>query len=266
MDRALLSSRRLVVGAILSVITSGAGATIGVAADILRSHLEPAGMAAASPPPPAGSGLDLSRASTVLRQQLGLERGAGLVVDGVHEGSWAAEAGFRQHDVLVRLDEQLLVLPEQFDALMESASPQSCTVLRAGREVSITLGAVARVASPSKASPGPFGLRPTPSSVAIMQEAVRPAGGQPSGRTPDETLVRQDPDYLIRLTSGEETRLVVFEPGGRIVFNDAIDSREGQERIPPAVRDRVADMEKMLERRSTPPVIRQADASEAILR
>ncbi len=76
----------------------------GVAADTPRSHLEPAGGVGGSPKIFASLGLKLTRASVVLRQQLALKRGAGVVVDDVAAGSRAARAGFDKHDVLVRLD------------------------------------------------------------------------------------------------------------------------------------------------------------------
>ena len=68
-------------------------------------------------------------------------------------------------------------------------------------------------------------------------------------RISSETLLRQDPDYQIRLTGGEETRVVVTDTQGRVVFNDTIDTPEGRSRMPVVVRQRVEEMEKALERR-----------------
>jgi len=226
------------------------------AAEPPRSHLVPAGGASTTVPTSAGLGLTLTRASAVLRQQLALHRGAGLVVERVAPGSRAGRAGFAQHDVLVKLDDQLLVLPEQLDALLEAAdrdAPLDCTVLRGGREVVIPLvqPPPALVRSPRATAAG--GLRPTASSLAIVAEATpTPAAVEASKmrRLADETLVRQDDDYQIRLTSGDETRLVVADGQGRVVFNDTIDTPEGRSRMPPVVRDRVTEMERMLEHRT----------------
>lgn len=226
------------------------------AAEQPRSHLEPAGGVSGGPPSSATLGLRLSRASAVLRQQLALKRGAGLVVEAVAGGSPAARAGFAQHDVLVKLDDQLLLLPAQLDALLEAAekeSPLDCTVLRAGREVVIPL---ARGGSGSLRQPqgtaATGGLRPAASALALVQEPVAehgPIDARGLRRLADETLVRQDADYQIRLTSGDETTLVVSDPQGRVVFNDAIDTPEGRSRMPTAVRGRVTEMERMLEGR-----------------
>ena len=67
-------------------------------------------------------------------------------------------------------------------------------------------------------------------------------------RISGETLLRQDPDYQIRLTGGDETRVVVTDTRGRVVFDDAIDTPEGRSRMPVVVRERVEEMERALER------------------
>lgn len=254
----LLSSGILLfVGLPAAELPTAAGAD---AATKPRAHLQSVAQIAAAPASARGLGVTLSRATAVLRQQLGLKRGAGLVADDVATGSNAARAGFLQHDVLVRLDDQILVLPEQLDALLESAEPGdplACTVLRGGQEVVIPLGeptpAVAtasRVGRPGQQSPRAGGLRPTASSLAIIAPAPRPAtslGGMP--QLGDETLVRHDPDFQIRLARGDETRLTVTDSAGRVVFEGGIDSAADRGRVPVAVRGRVADMEKLFETR-----------------
>jgi hypothetical protein len=86
--------------------------------------------------------------------------------------------------------------------------------------------------------------------------AAAPAVAQPSA-TPvqptDEVLLRQDPDYQIKLSRGNDTRLVVLDPRGRIVFNDAIETPEQRSLIPQAVRQRVEQMEQALETATRPP-------------
>jgi hypothetical protein len=224
-----------------------------------RSHIQSVGeIVAAAPQQDVDLGLRLSRASTVLRQQLALTRGAGLVVEQVTPGSRAARAGFRQHDVLVMLDDQLLLLPEQLAALVEAApadTPMECTVLRGGRKVKLPLGTGVQQA----AAAAPVGLRPTDSALALVRESGgtprddvgrRPSPAAPARltRTSAESLLRQDPDFQIRLTGGEETRLVVTDNHGRVVFDDAIDTPEARSRMPVVVRQRVQEMERALER------------------
>ena len=286
-----------------------------------RSHIQPVGEVAASSRNSETLGLRLTRASEVLRQQLALARGAGLVVEEVTPGSTADKAGFRQHDVLVLLDDQMLLLPEQLAALLDSANSTAtpeCTLLRGGTKVTIALGEPQRNGRPTLQTPSkPVGQatvaaspvlaqpplpvvrqtaakpsttprlrapasalalvqpdRPVPQSPATVQtSATVPArsSAQPAGRqvvSADETLVRQDPDYQIKLSRGNETRLVVLDPHGRIIFNDEIDTPEHRSLVPPAVRQRVDDMEKSLETATHGPAaeIGRLDASPIEIR
>lgn len=240
-----------IVGA-MCMFVSATGDLVRAAEATRRSHIQPVGeIAAASSPETLG--LRLSRASAVLRQQLALNRGAGLVVDEVMSGSRAERAGFRQHDVLVMLDDQLLLLPEQLEALLDASGPEAgmqCTVLRGGRRVTIAMGAGAAPATEATA-----GLRPAASAIAIASGAS-PKPHQPPGRLTrlsNETLLRQDADYQIRLTGGDETRLIVMDNQGRVVFNDSIDTPERRSRMPVSIRTRVEQMERVLETSSGRP-------------
>lgn len=224
-----------------------------------RSHIQPVTEIATTPRSAAELGLKLTRASTVLRQQLALTRGAGLVVEEIAPGSRADKAGLRQHDVLVMLDDQLLVLPDQLTALLESADPDTalgCTVLRGGRKITVSLG---RTTAPL-ATEG-LKLRPAASAVALVQATSAPPDvGGPGDTVPSrpargfaqpspETLLRQDSDCQIRVTRGDETRVVVTDPQGRVLFNDTIDTPEHRSRMPMSIRGRVEAMERVLESR-----------------
>lgn len=254
---------------LMLVVALGLGAVTAAGADDsppARSHLLPVSEIARPPDNSAGLGINLTRATVVLRQQLALKRGAGLVVDRVASGSPAEAAGFLQHDVLVRLDDQLLVLPQQFDALLEAAEPDDlleCTVLRGGREVAIPLGRKPDPPVQPFTRQSRRQLRATDSALAIVRPAgtttVAPAAAPPAAaaegrlrRLADETLVRQDVDYEIRLSRGDKTRLVVSSPTGGVVFDGPIDDPEIRSRVPEVVRGRVAEMERLLEPR--PPV------------
>jgi hypothetical protein len=264
-----------------------------------KSHIQPVAEMAAASRSPDTLGLQLSRASEVLRQQLALGRGAGLVVDDVVAGSVAEKAGFKRHDVLVLLDDQMLLLPEQLTALLEASDGRSvpeCTVLRGGAKVTIPLGKADQAVATRTAAtllPPARQIKPVPSRAApqtVQQTAAKPAtssrlrapasalalaqAGQQQGQTitktsaaapavaqpsatpvqpTDEVLLRQDPDYQIKLSRGNDTRLVVLDPRGRIVFNDAIETPEQRSLIPQAVRQRVEQMEQALETATRPP-------------
>lgn len=275
-----------------------------------RSHIQPVGEIATASRNPDTLGLRLTRASEVLRQQLSLARGAGLVVEEVVPDSVAEKVGFKQHDVLVLLDDQMLLLPEQLAALLESSTgtaTPACTLLRGGAKVTLPLGKQAPTGRPAL-SPPALAVEPTtmattstapartpppaarqtaakppmtprlraPASMlalvqatqsdrlaqplpgAVQVSASAPAGSPAAHRSPsvaDETLVRHDADYQIKLSRGNETRLVVLDPHGRIIFNDEIDTPEHRSLVPPALRQRVDDMERSFEDVDTRPAV-----------
>ena len=234
-----------------------------------RSHLQPVGEVVATAPA-VDAGLKLTRAPQVLRDQLALERGSGLVVETVQPSSAAARAGFHVNDVLVRIDDQLMLLPEQFAAFLEATPrgvPLACHVLRAGKPVLIDLDARDGAVPSNAASAAPRdALRPAASTLAKLPRLGSPSEtrtapppptlalpGNGSGASAPpappvaQTLVRKDPDYQIRLTAGDDTRLVVTDRAGRLVFDDCIDTPEARSRLPRAVRERVERMEQHLE-------------------
>jgi len=256
-----------------------------------RSHIQPVGEMAAAGRNADTLGLRLSRASEVLRQQLALARGAGLVVEEVIEGSVADKAGFKRYDVLVLLDDQMLLLPEQLAALLEasdSGTAPECTLLRGGVKVTIPLAQPGQVTQPRMTRRASAGTQPVsgafPTSAAEPPAAVRQMAAKPAtqsrlrpaastlslvqprpaaapakapaaaGSADAETLVRQDSDCQLRISRGAETRLVVTDLKGRVLFDREIDSSESRGLIPEAVLERVEEMERALESPTRPAV------------
>ena len=69
--------------------------------------------------------------SDELRDQLPLKRGEGILVGAVIADSPAAKADIRLHDILLRFDDQILVVPDQLKTLVQMRNP--------GEKVKITL-------------------------------------------------------------------------------------------------------------------------------
>ena len=191
-------------------------------------------------------GIVTARAPAVLREQFRLERGAGLVVESMAPGSVAERAGLKRHDVLVSIDGQLLVLPEQFIALLEASgddAPLECRVLRGGVEkvVSLRLGATnARAAAGN--------LKPAEPSLALVPRKP-PAAVATITQLPDGSLQQRDGSYVVKLTGGVDRRLIVKDARGRIVFNGPIDTPEQRSLVPPEVRARVEGLERLVSQR-----------------
>ena len=72
-----------------------------------------------------------SSAPAAMREQLKLSPGVGLVVDRVEPDSAAEKSGLKQHDVIEKLDDQMLINPEQLATLLRSK--------KAGDEVTLAI-------------------------------------------------------------------------------------------------------------------------------
>ena len=197
----------------------------------------------ASPRTRADLGLSLSRAPEVLREQLSLDAGTGLVVDAVAAGSIAARAGIRRNDVLFSLDEVPVAAPEQLTALVEASGkepPLQLSVFRGGSALTIPLP-LRLLAGRSPGEIPASSLRPVSNHRPVHRGRVGLLM-----RVADETLLQQDADYHIKVTSCGETRLFVRDARGLTVYNGAIDTPEQRSLMPIAVRDRVERMERLL--------------------
>lgn len=107
-------------------------------------------------PPPAPVtflGLEVVPVDETLAAQLKLPPEHGLVVRFVVPDSPAAAAGVQQHDVLTRLDDQLLIAPRQLSALVRSRGEGDTiqlTYVRAGAETRATATLAKRVPPPRR--------------------------------------------------------------------------------------------------------------------
>jgi hypothetical protein len=96
-------------------------------------------------------GVATSPAAPVLQKHLKLPEGVGLVVDFVEPGSPAAAAGLQPYDVLVRLERQILVNPQQLAVLVRTFEPGANVTFHAVREgepVEVALQLVEREVKP----------------------------------------------------------------------------------------------------------------------
>jgi C-terminal processing protease CtpA/Prc len=82
-------------------------------------------------------GVTAEETDDVVRSQLPLESGVGLTIHGVIPDSPAAKAGLLKHDILIRLNDQLLMEPRQLSKLVQAKKPGDrvkLTFLRKGKE------------------------------------------------------------------------------------------------------------------------------------
>src|SRR5207302_8013357 len=87
-------------------------------------------------------GVETSEVPSVLCDQLGIQKGFGLVVDYVVPDGPAAGAGVQQNDIIKMLNDQILTDPGQLSKLVRSYSEGtnvSLTLLRKGQEQKVTV-------------------------------------------------------------------------------------------------------------------------------
>jgi hypothetical protein len=86
-------------------------------------------------------GVTLAQADDVLRSQLRLADGEGLVITDVVADGPSAKAGLRKHDVLVKLEGKRLTTVEAFNSQIQEFKDRQiiATLLRGGKEISVVL-------------------------------------------------------------------------------------------------------------------------------
>jgi serine protease Do len=131
-------------------------------------------------------GVQTAPADPALAAQLGLPRNTGLVVTDVVADSPAASV-LKVHDVLVKLDDQLLIEPHQFSVLVrnhQKGDEVTLTYLRAGKE------ATAKVK---------LGQHEVPKMTAFNVRTGSPAGGAMTWTSSHAPVAREEVDRVLGL-------------------------------------------------------------------
>ncbi len=142
-------------------------------------------------------GVETSPVSATLTAQLSLQEGAGLVVNHVAPDS-PASAVFKQHDILLKLDDQQLIDPRQFAVLVRNhkeGDEVTLTFLRAGKSTTAKVK-LAKHEAPKLAldlnQPGdpfaPLGGMFGPGNVNVRTMTIQPGESAPGGGDPGRIL------------------------------------------------------------------------------
>lgn len=160
-------------------------------------------------------GVEVEPVDEALAAQLKLPAEHGLVVRYVVPDSPAAAAGVQRHDVLTRLDDQLLIEPRQLAALVRShqaGDTVRLTYMRAGAEARATASLTRRV-PPQAASLDTLrwiGEGP----MAPAQFVYRAGAAAPRASVPGHRFTSTAPH------GGGTPRVMVFRPTARIVYTE----------------------------------------------
>jgi len=236
-------------------------ATAGTAGAVVVEDNGPAAIARAWPASKtmvlAYLGVSTSSPNETLRTQLGLPAGTGLVVDYVDKDSPAAAAGVRVHDVLTRLDDQILVNPPQLAVLvrMHKADDQvRLTLIRGGKERKITATLVEKEQTVA-ADGGTLGwtgtwpgvLPPVPPRTLaelIRKGEVPPGGVQANTVATSFNMVMADGEHTLQVTTENGKRhLKATDANGNVIFEGPIETDAERAAVPEPIRKKLDRME-----------------------
>ncbi len=230
-------------------------------------------------------GVGVGAAPEVLTEQLKLPQGVGLVVEFVEDGSPAAKAGLQPKDVLHKLDEQLLINPQQFATLIRTFKPSDnvkLTVIRKGDVVTLNASLIERELPELTASAQAFqfttGSPLTASFNMEMPRELRVEGmnRENIARAPANSriirvmpgskskITKIDDGLRIELESADGVKtLKVIDKDGKSVFDGPFNTKEEIEKLPADYREKVKAMEAGVELKEVPatsPAEPKADA------
>ena len=164
-----------------------------------------------------------------LQKHLGLPEGVGLLVDYVDSGSPAKDVGIQMHDVLWRLNDQILVNAQQLGVLVRMHRPGEelrITLLRQAKPVDVTVRLAEREFQKMLPLPGqPRGL-PTPAEGQLARTPGAPPIWIPAGA---QLQVLPTQVALPPLASGAQTKpaTTTSAPATRPAVGQAMQLRIG---------------------------------------
>jgi hypothetical protein len=211
-------------------------------------------------------GVATTRVTGVLRANLKLQQGVGLVVEQVVEESPAAAAGLRRYDILQKFNDQLLVNPQQLGSLVRLAKAGeqvTLSVLREGEPVSVTVKLVEKdVPAMDEAAGAPWGDAIAPWGPA-MGKLFLDSKHEGSLKSAIETLRNSrhdsmaaftyaDAEHTLEITRKDgKRRLVAKEKGGKLVFEGPIDTDKQREELPEAIREKLKEVDERMKMMGT---------------
>lgn len=198
--------------------------------------IAPTHVAAAAPQLRASYlGVMTSVATPALREQLGLPGGVGVLIEAVDAESPAQRGGLQVHDIVTKLDDQLVINVHQFGVLVRMRKPGetvSLSVIRRGKPVTANVLLADRVFTPG-------------------EDLVAITNGPPHGSGRLNSIVTQnDGTHEITLTlHGDADRHVrIATTRGELVFEGPLNTPEDRARLPAECRAKVDTIEKNWER------------------
>lgn len=223
-------------------------------------------------------GVEVSPVPAALGAQLSLPRGTGLVVGHVAPKS-AAAGVLQEHDILLKLDDQILIEPRQLAVLIrnhQEGDEVAVTYLRGGQRstTKVKLGSHEVPKMSWQEAPGPGGgrfefpgreLPPGPARAEVdrvlslirrshgdgpahlqIERRAGPGFRAMSIHPGNSRMVFKDDAGTIELSIANGAKsVVVTDPAGAEVFAGPVTTPEERRQLPPAVRERLERFEHL---------------------
>jgi hypothetical protein len=193
----------------------------------------------------------------VLRKQLGLPPGMGLVVDFVVPDSPAQKAGLVQYDVLQKLDDQLIINPAQLAVLVRSHKPGDevkLGIIHEGKPVMLSIKLVEHELEPladedesDEAARRLRQLLPEPNIRALPQgQGGIGWGGAWSAKAGPGSVTWFDGGQSFSIVADPEGHKTFTEKDkeGKVLFQGLIDTKEQREKLSPEQKEKLERMEQ----------------------
>jgi hypothetical protein len=176
-------------------------------------------------------------ADATLRKQLKLPEGVGLVVSFLDKDGPAKAAGLELHDVLYKLDDQILINERQLVTLVRMHKPGEkieLTTIHEGKEQKFTAVLVEKEVPPLDAfdETGVAPAQGDPLRMKFFNMPV-PAPGAGAKTVWSKTMAFSDPEVSVRVeTKNGEAHIVAKDKNGKVLFEGP--AKDGVQ-IPPLV-------------------------------
>jgi len=212
-------------------------------------------------------GLGTSPIPTVLRDQLKLPNGSGLVVDRVEPNSPAEVAGMKVSDIIQKLDEQVLINPHQFGVLVRNLKPDvevKLSIIRQTQPQTVSIKPVEKDLAPLDEAAAYGGVAAWRDNQLANTTRYGGGGGAYTiTTTPRKTnngaanLFTAD-DHTEMVTDNGKTKIittignkgerracVIDKATGNVLFDGAIETDAQREALPKEVQDQLKQLDQM---------------------
>jgi len=197
--------------------------------------------------------------TAVLREQLKLKPGVGLVVESVQKDSPAEAAGFKQYDVIEKLDDQWLINSQQFAVLVRMHQPGeevTVSLIRQGQSQNIKAKLVEKElavidetnawgvpgANPFENFVAPQGTMTFKGPMEVSDLEGTVLDNPPAGQNMSMNVSDDQHTLVLNIHDGKK-HLLATDKEGNIVFNGPIDTEEQRKAMPEEIAKKLEKLE-----------------------